>query len=291
MLLNKSFSANKKSKSSSKIGPIVQDVVPRSIADGSDKKCSYTCSCCPTISNWCVKDAFGIICCFVTWSLFLYGQFVVVIIIYMSKTYTLLNFINLFSMHFLAFLALSSYCRTMFSNPGAIPLNNATSEKLHKVCQRCIKRMDHHCIFVNNCVGQNNQKYFILFTFYTCVVAIYALIFLYFHLTTCITSNWTACPAWSPPVTLFFTIILALEAFCFSIFTAIMTGIQFVCIYTDTTGVEFFRGRSKSNLKRNSFLASLKIVFGAQIGLTWLNPYSKPTGFLTQNDEHISFDT
>ncbi|CAF4371930.1 unnamed protein product, partial [Adineta steineri] len=34
-------------------------------------------------------------------------------------------------MHFLAFLALSSYCRTMFSNPGAIPLNNATSEKLY----------------------------------------------------------------------------------------------------------------------------------------------------------------
>lgn len=34
----------------------------------------------------------------------------------------------------------------------------------HRVCKRCIRRMDHHCVFINNCVGENNQKYFILFT-------------------------------------------------------------------------------------------------------------------------------
>lgn len=41
---------------------------------------------------------------------------------------------------------------------------------------RCVKRMDHHCPWVNNCVGHNNHKYFILFVTYATIGMGYAII-------------------------------------------------------------------------------------------------------------------
>ncbi|KAK7196047.1 palmitoyl acyltransferase 12 [Novymonas esmeraldas] len=34
------------------------------------------------------------------------------------------------------------------------------------VCHRCVYRMDHHCPWINNCVGRGNSKYFLLFVGY-----------------------------------------------------------------------------------------------------------------------------
>mmetsp|Transcript_27131 Transcript_27131/g.19556 ORF Transcript_27131/g.19556 Transcript_27131/m.19556 type:complete len:91 (+) Transcript_27131:531-803(+) len=41
------------------------------------------------------------------------------------------------------------------------------------MCDTCVFLMDHHCPWVNNCIGLDNLRYFLLFIFYLHVGVIY----------------------------------------------------------------------------------------------------------------------
>ncbi|XP_029775115.1 palmitoyltransferase ZDHHC3 isoform X2 [Suricata suricatta] len=288
----------------------------------------------PVGTMWFIRDGCGIACAIVTWFLVLYAEFVVLFVMLLPSRDYVYSIINGIVFNLLAFLALASHCRAMLTDPGAVPKGNATKEFIESlqlkpgqvvykcpkccsikpdrahhcsVCKRCIRKMDHHCPWVNNCVGENNQKYFVLFTMYIALISLHALIMVGFHFLHCFEEDWTTdqqqayglprqgaaearismekkqplkvrsteCSSFSPPTTVILLILLCFEGLLFLIFTSVMFGTQVHSICTDETGIERLKRKHQPREHRGSWKA-VKETFGGNFSLNWFNPFSRP---------------
>ncbi|CAD8122855.1 unnamed protein product [Paramecium sonneborni] len=45
-----------------------------------------------------------------------------------------------------------------------------------RICNVCVSKFDHHCIWVRQCIGQNNYKYFLLFLFSHIFLSLYGVV-------------------------------------------------------------------------------------------------------------------
>ena len=92
-------------------------------------------------------------------------------------------------------MLLWSYWSASLGEPGAVPKNwgydfNSQGivkrrfcltcqcfkpERCHhcSACNRCVLNMDHHCLWLNNCIGFNNRKAFMLTLFYAQIITIF----------------------------------------------------------------------------------------------------------------------
>ncbi|XP_007940931.1 palmitoyltransferase ZDHHC4 [Orycteropus afer afer] len=68
--------------------------------------------------------------------------------------------------HELSFLRVYEFDEVMFPKGARCPtcdLRKPARSKHCRVCNRCVHRFDHHCIWVNNCIGAWNARYFLFY--------------------------------------------------------------------------------------------------------------------------------
>ncbi|EHB09415.1 Palmitoyltransferase ZDHHC7 [Heterocephalus glaber] len=202
------------------------------------------------------------------------------------------------------------HCRLRFCHPGcgragatvrkgAVPKGNATKEYMESlqlkpgeviykcpkcccikperahhcsICKRCIRKMDHHCPWVNNCVGEKNQRFFVLFTMYIALSSVHALVLCGLQFISCVRGQWTECSDFSPPVTVILLVFLCLEGLLFFTFTAVMFGSQIHSICSDETEIERLKSE-KPTWERRLRWEGMKSVFGGPPSLLWMNPF------------------
>ncbi|XP_034443308.1 palmitoyltransferase ZDHHC7-like isoform X1 [Hippoglossus hippoglossus] len=249
---------------------------------------------------WFIQDCCGMVCAFITWFLVFFADFVVTFVMLLPSRSFWYAVINGVVFNSLAVLALASHLRTMLTDPGAVPKGNANKKYLESlqlkpgkviykcpkccsikperahhcsICERCIRKMDHHCPWVNNCVGEKNQRFFVLFTMYIAVISGHALALCGYHFITCIRVQWRECSDFSPPATMMLMIFLCMEGLLFLTFTAIMFCTQLHSICNDETEIERLRNE-KPTWERRTRWAGLRSVFGGQPSLLWMSPFA-----------------
>jgi hypothetical protein len=213
-------------------------------------------------------------------------------------------YINFALIHFQGYCLITSYYKCCTSDPGFVKMDwnsKFTKEDMEeimsierktknghdRICEKCgvlkpprthhsrlqnqcVKRMDHYCVWVGNCIGAFNHKYFILFLFYFTTAAfhwyflmintvyLFVMDFYRIHIAFLIMCGLFSC-----------------MVFPLSIVVVMFTGFHFWLLITNQTSVEYSKnGLLYTKFTRSGRLDQYKRVFD----LGWLNNVKQVMG-------------
>ena len=130
----------------------------------------------------------AIACLLISDVIFVYSHYVLPVI---TRPGSPLYFVLLTFMAWVSFGVFFNYFGALGVNPGFVPrtytpgydepermchsCNGYKAPRSHHcfLCGRCVMKMDHHCPWINTCVGYHNQRYFTLFLTYLLVGTLY----------------------------------------------------------------------------------------------------------------------
>ena len=181
----------------------------------------------------------------------------------------------------IAFLTVASQVRAMLADPGI--MRGVTSEKAKRKCEKCtawkparahhcsicgdcIFRMDHHCPWVNNCVGYGNLKFFILYTGYSTLLSCYTLVLLGVG-----SVLWWRLGLPVNTIAAVAGVTVALEATFLCWFAGDFFAEQLEAIETNTTLVETYKDTQGANIRTTTFFQRFVDIFGEH-ALLWPLP-------------------
>jgi len=248
------------------------------------------------------KDPCGLFCILMTYAAVLYADYAVIRwIVLQTMADTLWGSVHAVAFNTIVFLLFISHGKAVFSDPGIVPLPQhridfsddhggggsvtapredwtiCTKCEMYRpprahhcrICKHCIRRMDHHCPWINNCVGEQNQKFFIQFLLYVGVLSGYAI--------SLVAWSWymecSHCPQdiRIKQSRILHSVFLTLESILFGMFVIAIACDQFEAIFSDETMVEHVKKQGPARPRRPK-MALLSDVCGRTHPLMWLLP-------------------
>ncbi|KAE9556303.1 hypothetical protein FO519_000486 [Halicephalobus sp. NKZ332] len=154
-----------------------------------------------------------------------------------------------------------------------------------RICNRCVQKMDHHCPWVANCVGQKTQKYFLQFIFFVAILSSYAIALIIiswvYHDDHGITGKKGPFGENAQHSKVIHTICLGIEAALFGLFVTAVSCDQLQAIFNEETMVESVtrRGlRRKRSRRTKSRYELMREVCGNGHWLLWIFPCNSLPG-------------